>query len=92
MPAPNLATLRPCRSDRHRGVRRRAEAPFERSDALLAAASVPSLPHVSAQAAHRRKWGRLSDAVAAGHLDVAALRTLLARPWHLTSIRSPPST
>ena len=35
-------------------------------DALLAAEPVTSLPHLSLQAAHRRGWGSLYDALAAG--------------------------
>ena len=50
---------------------------FELSDALLAADAISSLPQLCLQAAHRRGWGSLSDALAAGHGDVADLRKLL---------------
>jgi hypothetical protein len=77
MPAPELATLRTFRSDLHRCFHRRADALFALGDALLVAESVPSLPHLSLQGVHRRGWGSLYDALAAGHIDVAARRTLL---------------
>jgi hypothetical protein len=78
MPAPDLATLRPFRVDLHRCFHRRADALFELGDALLAAETVPSLPHLSLQSVHRRGWGSLYDALATGDIDVAALRALLA--------------
>jgi DDE superfamily endonuclease len=52
---------------------------FELGDALLLADDpVVSLPHLSLQAGHRRGWGSVYDALAAGTIDVAALRALLA--------------
>ena len=78
--APSAPTLHDC-------FHRRADALFELTDALLAAESVTSLPHLSLQAAHRRGWGSLYDALAEGHLDVAALRTLLTR--HVASEEQP---
>jgi hypothetical protein len=39
---------------------------------------VTSLPQLSLQAAHRRGWGSLYDALAAGRLDVDGLRATLA--------------
>ena len=87
MPAPDLASLRTFRADLHRCVPRRADALFELVDALLAAESVTSLPHLSLQAAHRRGWGSLYDALAAGRLDVHALRATLAQD---PSTDSPP--
>jgi hypothetical protein len=77
MPAHDLECLRGFRTAVHDCFDRRADALFELGDALLAAESVTSLPHLSLQAAHRRSWGSLYDALADGHLDVAALRTLL---------------
>ena len=79
MPAHDLATLRTFRSDLHRCFHRRADALFELVDALLAAETVTSLPHLSVQAVHRRGWGSLYDALTAGRIDVAALRTVLSR-------------
>ncbi len=46
---------------------------------MLAVEAVTSLPHLSLQAAHRRGWGSLDDAVAEGDLDMEALRALLTR-------------
>jgi len=77
MPAHDLAPLHTFRSDLHRCFQRRADGLFELGDALLAAESVPSLPYLSLQSVHRRGWGSLYDALAAGRIDVAALRTLL---------------
>ena len=79
MPAHDLASLRAFRTALHDCFDRRADALFELSDALLAAESVTSLPHLSLQAAYRRGWGSLDDALAAGRLDVAALRTVMSR-------------
>ena len=79
MPAHDLETLRAFRTALHGCFRRRADALFELVDALLAAETVASLPHLSLQAAHRRGWGSLYDALAEGALDVAALQRLLTR-------------
>jgi hypothetical protein len=79
MPAHDLESLRAFRSALHDCFVRRADALFELGDALVAADPVTSLPHLSLQAEHRRGWGSLYAALAAGHLDIAALRTLLAR-------------
>jgi hypothetical protein len=79
MPAPDLASLRSFRADLHGCAPRRADALFELVDALLAAESVTSLPHLSLQAAHRRGWGSLYAALAEGRLDVEALRATLAQ-------------
>jgi DDE superfamily endonuclease len=57
---------------------RRRDALFELTDALLTAEPTASLPQLSLQAIHRRGWGSLYDALAAGQLDEAALRRLLA--------------
>lgn len=45
------------------------------------------MPHLSLQAPHRRGWGSLYDALAAGRIDVAALRAFLRR--HATSDGQP---
>src|SRR4051795_7344250 len=79
MPAHDLASLRTFRTDLHGCFQRRADALLELVDALLAAETVTSLPHLSLQAAHRRGWGSLYDALAEGRLDVAALRSLLSQ-------------
>jgi hypothetical protein len=79
MPAPDLAVLRAFRTDLHRCFSRRADALFELGDALLTAGLVISRPYLSLQAAHRRGWGSLYDALADGTLDVVALQGLLTR-------------
>jgi hypothetical protein len=79
MPAPDCACLRAFRTALHGCFERRADALFELGDALLAADPVTSLPHLSVQAAHRRGWGSLYDALTAGRIDVAALRRLLGQ-------------
>jgi hypothetical protein len=89
MPAHDLECLRAFRTALHDCFHRRADALFELTDALLAAESVTSLPHLSLQAAHRRGWGSLYDALAEGSLDVAALRALLMR--HMASDEHPVS-
>jgi hypothetical protein len=57
----------------------RRDALFELLDAATVAGLVPSLVHLSLAAVHRRRWGSLYDALAAGRMDMAALRELLAR-------------
>jgi hypothetical protein len=59
MPASALGRLRTFRSDLHRCVHRRADSLFALGDARLVAEMVPSLPHLSLQAVHRRRWGSL---------------------------------
>jgi hypothetical protein len=79
MLAPDPSTLRAFRTDLHRCFSRRADGLFELGDALLTAGPVASLPHLSLQAAHRRGWGSLYDALAEGSVDVAAFQRLLTR-------------
>ena len=56
----------------------RRDALFELLDAATVAGLVPSLAYVSLPPVHRRRWGSLYDALAAGDLDAAALRELIA--------------
>ena len=74
-----LAPLRAFRDALHACFGRRADALFELADALLTTAPPPSLPHLSLAPLHRRGWGSVYDALAAGRLDVEALRALAAR-------------
>jgi hypothetical protein len=61
-------------------LRRRSDALFELTDAILAADSaVPSPAHLSLQVPHRRGWGSLYAALDPGRIDAEALRRLLAR-------------
>src|SRR5215211_381678 len=77
MPAYDLEALRTFRTALPGCFRRRGDALFELIDALLTAGPVASLPHLSLQAAHRRGWGSVYDALAEGRLNVAALRATL---------------
>jgi len=56
----------------------RRDALFELLDAATVAGLVPSLVYLSLAAVHRRGWGSLYDALAAGRLDAAGVRDLLA--------------
>ena len=60
----------------------RNDALFELLDAATVAGLVPSLAYLSLTAAHRRGWGSLYDALAAGTMDVPALRDWVSR-WPL---------
>jgi DDE superfamily endonuclease len=61
-------------------LRRRSDALFELTDAILAADSaVPSPAHLSLQQPHRRGWGSLYAALDRGRIDAEFLRRLLAR-------------
>jgi hypothetical protein len=73
-----LDTFRAFRSSFYDCLRRRADALFELTDALLTAEAVPSPVHLSLQASHRRGWGSLYEALSRGRIDVRALRRLLA--------------
>src|SRR5918998_2625087 len=57
----------------------RRDALFDLLDAATVAGLVPSLAHLSLTAVHRRAWGSLYDALAAGTVDEAALRELVGR-------------
>jgi len=58
------------------GLRR--DALFELLDAATVAGLVPSLAYMSLPPVHRRRWGSLYDALAAGDVDGPALRELIA--------------
>src|SRR5215207_4820935 len=60
----------------------RRDALFEVLDAATVAGLVPSLAHLSLTAVHRRGWGSLYDALAAGTMDAPALREVVGR-WPL---------
>src|SRR3954467_8252757 len=64
------------------GFDRRRDALFELLDALLVAGRVPSFVHLSLARLFRRGWGSAYDALAAGVVDVPALREIVASyPW-----------
>jgi hypothetical protein len=72
--------LRAFRYSLYECLRRRGDALFELTDAILAAhAAVPSPVHLSLEASHRRGWGSLYAALRRGRIDAEALRGLLAR-------------
>jgi DDE superfamily endonuclease len=74
-----LNSLRVFRNSLYRCFDRRADALFELTDALLTAGPVPSPPHLSLAAIHRRRWGSLYAALSMGRADEAGLRDLLSR-------------
>jgi DDE superfamily endonuclease len=74
-----LDSLRAFRSSLYRCFERRADALFELTDALLTAGPVPSPPHLSLAAIHRRRWGSLYAALNMGRTHKAGLQELLSR-------------
>ena len=75
-------TLRQFRAGVYGSFGTRRDALFELLDAATVAGLVPSLAHLSLSAVHRRRWGSLYDALAAGTIDAPALRELVGR-WPL---------
>ncbi len=57
---------------------RRRDALFELVDSLLAAESMPSLPHLSLVPVHRRGWGSAYAALAVGEVHTDRVAALLA--------------
>ena len=72
-------TLREFRRNLYAIMRRRADALFELTDAVLAVGAGPSPAHLSLSAVHRRGWGSLYAALSKGSIDADALRDLLAQ-------------
>jgi hypothetical protein len=71
--------LRKFRAEVYQRFETRRDALFELLDAVITAGLVPSLAHLSLEAAHRRGWGSLYDALAAGSVDEPGLRSMLVR-------------
>ena len=71
-----LQQLRDFRDGLYRCLGRRRDALFELVDALLAAEVMPSLPHLSLVPTHRRGWGSVYAALAAGEVDTERLAEL----------------
>jgi DDE superfamily endonuclease len=69
--------LRSFRARLHGCFRRRADALFELTDAILSAGRVPSAVHLCLATVHRRGWGSLYAALSKGRIDAEALRELL---------------
>jgi hypothetical protein len=74
-----LHTLRAFRAAVYQHLGARRDALFDVLDAATTVGPVPSLPYLSLTAPHRRGWGSLYAALAAGRLDVPALRALVGR-------------
>ena len=72
-------TLRQLRAGVYRSFGARRDALFELLDAATVAGLVPSLAHLSLTTVHRRTWGSLYDALAAGTINEPALRELVGR-------------
>jgi hypothetical protein len=72
------AALRGFREEMFGCLGRRRDALFELVDGLLAAESMPSLPHLSLLPVHRRGWGSVYAALAVGEVDAERLATVLA--------------
>ncbi len=60
------------RGEFYRCPGRRRDALFKMVDALLVAEAMPSLPHLSLVRTHRRGWGSVYAALAAGEVRVLA--------------------
>ena len=72
-------TLRAFRAEVYACLGARRDALFEALDAATTAGPVPALPYLSLTALHRRRWGSLDAALAAGRLAIPALRALVGR-------------
>jgi Transposase DDE domain len=79
MDTSHLASLAAFRAATYSAFGRRQDALFELCDTLLTTGPVPSLPLLSMQPQHRRKWGSLYDALAAGQISTGTLEDLLSR-------------
>jgi hypothetical protein len=73
----SLTTLASFRAAAYAAFSRRQDALFELCDTLLTTGPVPSLPLLSIQPQHRRGWGSLYDALAAGEIGRGRLEQLL---------------
>jgi DDE superfamily endonuclease len=72
-----LLRLQRFRDELYRCLGQRRDALFELIDGLLAAEAISSLPHLSLVPTHRRGWGSVHAALAAGEVDAARLAELL---------------
>jgi hypothetical protein len=75
-------TLRRFRAGVYDRFGARRDALFDLLDAATVAGLVPSLAYLSLTAVHRRGWGSLYAALAAGTMDLPALRDLVGQ-WPL---------
>src|SRR3954470_11277639 len=74
----SAARLRSFREEVFGCLGRRRDALFELVDGLLAAESMPSLPHLSLPPVHRRGWGSVYAALAVGEVHADRIAELLA--------------
>src|SRR6266436_2594098 len=74
-----LTPLASFRAAAYAAFSRRQDALFELCDTLLTTGPVPSLPLLSIQPQHQRRWGSLYDALAAGEISNRTLEHLLTR-------------
>jgi hypothetical protein len=74
---PHLASLATFRASTYAAFGRRRDALFELCDTLLTTGSVPSLPVLSIQPQHQRRWGSMYDALAVGQIRGPTLEQLL---------------
>jgi Transposase DDE domain len=77
MDTSHLASLATFRAQAYAAFGRRRDALFELCDTLLTTGPVPSLPLLSVQPQHRRRWGSLYDALAVGQIETGALENAL---------------
>jgi Transposase DDE domain len=78
MDTAHLVTLSAFRASAYAAFGRRRDALFELCDTLLATGPISSLPLLSMQPLHQRRWGSLYDALAVGHVSSRSLEQLLA--------------
>src|SRR5262245_20748246 len=78
MDTSHLAALAAFRASAYAAFVRRGDALFELCDTLLTTGAIPSLPLLSVQPQHQRRWGSLYDALAVGLIETTALEPLLS--------------
>src|SRR5262249_6542938 len=74
---PAHRTLQAFRQELYQALRRRADALFELSDAVLTAAGPLTAARLSLEPAFRRRWPSASDALSDGSLEVGRARALV---------------
>jgi DDE superfamily endonuclease len=78
MDTAHLVTLSAFRASAYAAFGHRRDALFELCDTLLATGPISSLPLLSMQPVHQRRWGSLYDALAVGQISTRSLEQLLA--------------
>jgi hypothetical protein len=79
MDTSHLTSLAAFRAATYAAFGRRRDALFELCDTLVTTGPVSSLPILSVQPQHQRRWGSLYDALAVGQIDTRALEHILSR-------------